>query len=322
MSNLQHALVYAAIIIGSLSVGYGARRRGLLGERLAKVMMAVITVAAYPVIQSLAIWRMDLRIEHAWLPGLGTINALIMAFLAIAVARWVTAIPRRRGMLAVHGCMVNTGVTMGGLVLLGLYGQEVGLGLMGIYSLMWTPFVVLVAYPIARHYSPTHGSGSLGKLMLRSVFDWRSIGLPLVIASVFVSAYRWAPCPKQITEWHIPQILAYVTVVVAFFAIGLRLRFSHTRQLLPIISALAGLRFIVSGVIAAGLMLMTHWTPWPLVGIEGRAFVIEAIMPTAVTAVGIASLFDLDADEASTIFVVNTLMFLVLIMPVIFLVAG
>ena len=321
MTDLQHALLYAVIIIGSLAAGYGARRSGLLGERLAKVLMAILVVGGYPTIQALAIWRMDLRIEHAWMPGLGTVTALAVAGLAILTARWVTGVPRRRGLLAVHACMYNTGVTMGGLVLLGLYGQDLGLGLMGIYSLMWMPFVVLVAYPIARHYSPTHGGGSLGRLMLRSIFDWRSVGLPLVIASVFVSAYR-VPCPAQIGDWHIPKVLAYTTVVAAFFAIGLRLRISHTRQLLPIIGALAGLRFAASGAIALGLALLTRLTAWPMAGVEADAFIIEGIMPTAVTAVGIASLFDLDADEAATIFVINTLMFLVLIMPVVFWVFG
>ena len=321
MTNVEHALSYAGLIIGSLAAGYVARRLNVLGERLAKVLMAILVVGGYPTIQALAIWRMELRAEHAWMPALGTVNALAMAFLAIGVARWVTAVRRRRGLLAVHACMYNTGVTMGGLVLLGLYGQDLGLGLMGIYSLMWMPFVVLVAYPIARHYSPTHGGGPLGRLMLRSIFDWRSVGLPLVIASVFVSAYR-VPCPPQIGDWHVPKILAYATVVAAFFAIGLRLRISHTKQLLPVICALAGLRFVVAAGIAMGLALLTRWTPWPMVGVEADAFVIECIMPTAVTAVGIASLFDLDADEAATIFVVNTLMFLALIMPVVFWVCG
>jgi len=321
VTNVEHALLYPGLIIGSLAVGYGARRVGLLGERLAKVLMAVLVVGGYPTIQALAIWRMELRVEHAWMPGLGIINALGVALLAIVVARWATAVPRRRGLLAVHACMYNTGVTMGGLVLLGLYGQELGLGLMGIYSLMWMPFVVLVAYPIARHYSPTHGGGPLGGLILRSIFDWRSVGLPLVIASVFVSAYR-VPCPAQIGDWRIPEILLYGTVVVAFFAIGLRLRISHTRQLLPIIGALAGLRFVASGMMALGLVMLTRLTAWPMGAIEGDAFIIEGLMPTAVTAVGIASLFDLDADEAATIFVLNTLMFLALIMPVMFWVWG
>ena len=321
MTNLEQALIYATIIIGSLSAGYVARLTGLLGERLAKTLMAVIVVAGYPIIQALGIWRMDLRVEHAWLPSLGTVSSLAMVVVAILVARLVTPVQRRRGLLVVHTCMLNTGVTMGGLVLLGLYGQEIGLGIMGVYTLMCTPFMVLVAYPVARHYSPTHGGGSLGKLMLHSVFDWRSVGLPMVIAAVFASAYR-VPCPARIGDWHVPAILAYTTVVLAFFSIGLRLRFSHTKQLMPLIGALAGMRFVVAGVVAVGLATATRLTPWPLAGAEWEGFVVECIMPTAVTSVGIASLFDLDADEAATIFVINTLMFLAVVMPVIFLVCG
>ena len=321
MTNLEQALLYAVIIIGSLSAGYVARRTGLLGEGLSKAMMAVIVVAGYPVIQALGIWRMDLQANHAWLPSLATVNSLVMVGVAIVVARWVTGNQRRRGLLVIHTCMLNTGVTMGGLVLLGLYGQQIGLGIMGIYTLMCTPFMVLVAYPVARHYSPTHRGGSLGKLMLRSVFDWRSIGLPLVIVAVFLSAYR-VSCPALVGRLRVPSILAYTTVVLSFFSIGLRLRFSHTRQLMPLIGALAGMRFVVSGVVAVALAMATRWTPWPLAGVNWEGFVVECIMPTAVTSVGIASLFDLDADEAATIFVVNTLMFLVVVMPIIFLVYG
>ena len=321
MTGSQQTILYAAIIIGPLAAGYGARRRGLLGERLAKVLMAVIVVVGYPTIQALGIWQMDLQPDHAWLPSLATVNALIMVGIAAVVARWVTPDKRRRGLLVIHTSVINSGVTMGGLVLLGLYGQGIGLGIMGIYTLMCTPFMVLVAYPVARHYSPTHGGGSLGGLMLRSIFDWRSIGLPLVIAATFASAYR-VPCPAVIGQWRVPMILLYATVVLAFFAIGLRLRFAHTKQLLPLIGALSGLRFIVAGAVAIGLAMATRWTPWPLTGVKWEGFVVECFMPTAVTSVGLASLFDLDADEASTIFVVNTLIFLAAVMPVIFLLCG
>ncbi len=320
MEASETLIASASLILVSLAAGYAARRARLLGERLAKVLMAVIVVGGYPLIQSLAIWKMNLRIEHAWLPSLGTVNMLIMALVAVVVGRWVTSQPARRGLLVVHGCMVNTGVTMGGLVLLGLYGDK-GLGLMGIYSLMWAPFVVLVAYPIARHYSPTHAGGSLGKLMLRSIFDWRSIGLPVVIAGVVLSAMR-VSYPATLDRAPIMPALAYGTTALAYFSIGLRLRLSHVRQLLSVIATLAGLRFVVSGAIAAVLLIATHWTPWPLVGAEGHSFIIEAMMPTAVTSVGIASLFDLNADEAATIFVINTLSFIVLVMPVVFWMFG
>ena len=61
------------------------------------------------------------------------------------------------------------------------------MGLANIYGVAFVPVGVLLMYPLARHYASEEPSGSLVRLMVRSVFDWRSIGLPVCAAAIALS---------------------------------------------------------------------------------------------------------------------------------------
>jgi predicted permease len=321
----------ASLVIVSTIAGYLARRKKVLGESSAKWIMTAVMVAGYPTINLLAIWGRDLVVSDLWLPTLGAVNITIMAFVGIAMGKLITRDPVRRGLTAVHTGITNTGITMGGLVLLSLYGKE-GLEVMGLYCLTYMPVIALVMYPIARHFSPSHAGGPLWRLLLRSIFDWRSIGVPMAILGLTLSltnpmailgltlSLTNVPQPKLVDRLYLVEIAAYGTVIAAYFSIGLRLHFSHTRQLLPLIGALAVGRFVISAAVGLGLYALTQLTPWPLTGVAGNALIIEAVAPTAVAAVAVANMFDLRPHESSTLFVINTAMFVLLVWPVVFLI--
>ena len=196
MTASQQLMISAGVIVGSMTAGYAARKLDWLGQRASKATMTVVMVAGYSSVVLLAIWNMPLRAEHAWLPVLGALNTGAVALLAMALAPLFARDRVERGLLSIHAGVANTGATMGGLVLLGLFGKE-GLELGSFYFLMWMPFVVFVLYPIARHYSPTHAGGSLGRLMVRSVFNWRSMGLLMGLAGLTLSLCR-VPRPAAI----------------------------------------------------------------------------------------------------------------------------
>ena len=320
MDPSQQLLISAGVIVGSMAGGYAAQKLNWLGQRAGKIIMTAVMVAGYSSVVLLAIWKMQLEARHIWLPILGAINTGAVALLAMVLAPLFARDRVERGLLSIHAGVANTGATMGGLVLLGLFG-EAGLELASVYFLMWMPFVVLVLYPIARHYSPTHAGGSLGKLMVRSVFNWRSIGLLMGVIGLTLSLCN-IPLPDVITRWHVPKVMVYATTIAAYFAIGLRLDLRQLSSLWRLSAGLALMRFVVAGGIAWGLVALTRLTAWPLTGAGAGTVIIQGVMPTAVAAAAVANMFDLDSSKSSGLFLINTLAFLAAVLPVIFWIYG
>ena len=77
------------------------------------------------------------------------------------------------------------------------------------------------------------------------------------------------------------------------------------------------MRFLAGAAVGLGLLALTALTPWPLRWgtLPVNVCLIESFVPMAVTVVAIANMFHLKPREASLLFVANTLMYLVLVMP-------
>jgi predicted permease len=231
----------------------------------------------------------------------------------MAAGRLVARNGPERGLLAIASGAGNNGFTMGGFIIYLLF-QERGYALVSVYGLAWTFSTVLLFYPIARHYTSHGPPAPLGRLMLHSLFDWRSIALPITLAGVALG-YSRVPQPTWISQWHIVDALIFTITPLAYFGIGLR---AHVRDLLPtrhLLSAVAAMRFVVA--LGVGVLLVTavNQSPWPLSPLAAKVFLIEAFVPTAVTMVAVANMFDLLPRQASTLFLVNTLTYLLIVLP-------
>lgn len=304
------------VVIGaSMLAGYAGRRLGLVPEVVARWLMTGVAAFGYATISLLSIWVTPLSATDALLPAVGAAQMLLFAFAAIPVAACFTREPSQRGLLSVMSSIPNTGLTMGGFVIYLLYGAA-GLGLANIYVLTFSPMVVLLAYPIARHYAGDAPRGSLGGLMVRSLLDWRSISLPISLAGVGLSV-AGVPRPAFIDDWHIMDLLVYALNVAAYFSIGLRLHLGSVPELWRMIGALGAIRFgggAVFGLAAAGLLALS---PWPLESLAHNVLLIQSFVPTGVTSVAVANMFNLRPREASVLLVVNTVMYLALVLPVV-----
>lgn len=308
-----------SVITLSMAAGWIASRRRWVPEKAAKGLMTILAVVLYPAVGALAIWQVRITQQDIWLPFLLVAHSFLMAAVALAVGRVVLSDRREIGLLALTGSAGNNGATMGGFVAYLIYGTA-GLGLASIYFIAFNPVMVLLLYPIARHFSGS-GGGSMAKLMLRSVFDWRAVGILLSIAGILLSVMQ-VPRPQVIGRWHIVDISVYLINVAAYFSIGLRIRPRLLGRLVKLAVALAGIRFIAGLAIGMGLMGLTLLTAWPLGPMRRTVVLIQAMVPTAVTCVAVANMFDLLPRQASALFVINTLCYLLFILPLVFLVFG
>ena len=308
----KFALTVALLVVSMVS-GYGARKFRLVPESAAPILMAIVAVFGYGLVALLSLWQTPLRVTHVWLPTLAMLHVVLMLGVGLAVARGLTRERAERGVFGIAGCLGNTGPTMGGFVIYLLYG-EAGLGLVSMLGLMWTPVVVLVCYPVARHFGRTGEPVPLGRLILHSVFDWRAAGALAIVAGILLSRFG-PPRPAFVSDYRIVDVLVFLITAAAYFSIGLRLHLRHVPAFGRMILALGATRFAVGLGVGILLASLTRLTPDPLHGMARDVFLIESCVPTAVTMVAIANMFHLAPRVGSLLFVSNTLMYLVLVLP-------
>ena len=303
------------LIVVPMAAGYLGRRRGLVSERLAKGLMTFVAVFGYPSVGFFSIWRMDLQATDLWLPVLAAGHVTVLTGIGLLFGRAVAEDRPGAGLIALCAGMGNTGFTMGALVIYVLFGEQ-GLGLASIYCLMWTPMVVLLTYPVTRHHAPGEPNRPLGRLLLRSLFDWRSIGLPVSLTAIGLSLKR-VPSPGFLDVVPVIDILIIVVTAAAFFGIGLRLHLAQFRPSLRYVAAATVGRFGIAPAVAWATVSLTAWIGGPLAprGLARDVYMIESFVPTAVTMVGVANMFGVKPRVASLVFVVTTLTYLIVILP-------
>jgi len=178
---------------------------------------------------------------------------------------------------------------------------------------------ILCLYPLARHFGPAEHRGPVGRLIVSSLFDSRSLALWAAGAGLLAAVLRW-PFPEALFErWSVMDVLFYAGPGLSHFGIGLRLELAEPwrdwRAHGLVALAKFGLIPVLSGLFLVGLT----WAGWPLSGLLAEVVWLQAFMPTAILSVMIANLFHLDGRLASSIWFWNTLGFLVFVAPVLLL---
>jgi predicted permease len=317
---VQKFVISAAVIVVSTVAGYWCRRRGWLAETASERIMTWVAVFGYSSVGFLTVWGTALKTADVILPLWAVLHMLVMTFLSLGVARWFARDRAERGLFALIAGIGNNGFTGGAFVLYLLYGEE-AMGLSNIYILLFMAMAVLVLYPLARHFAEAQPTDSLAALYRKSLLDWRSLGLPVVLAALGLSA-GGVQRPEAIVHYHLVDVLVYTITPLAFFGIGLRLRLSRLGPLKRMIAGTALVRFGLGALTAVGLAWATRALPWPLEGLRWKVYVVQGFVPTAITSVAVANMFRLKPEEASALFVANTVIYLVLVLPVVFWIFG
>ncbi|WCJ60475.1 hypothetical protein NXS98_04910 [Fontisphaera persica] len=317
---VQKFVISACVIVLSTVAGYLCRRRGWLAETASERIMTWVAVFGYSSVGFLTVWGTALKPADAILPLWAVLHMLVMTFLSLGLSRWFAQNRAERGLFALIAGVGNNGFTGGAFVLYLLYGEE-AMGLSNIYILLFMAMAVLVLYPLARHYAEDSPQGSLTELFRRSLFDWRSLGLPVVLLAIALSSWG-VTRPAFLVRWHVVDALVYTITPLAFFGIGLRLRLSRLAPLRRMIVGTALVRFVLGALTAVALAWVTHGLPWPLEGLRWKVYVVQGFVPTAITSVAVANMFRLKPDEASALFVANTVIYLVVVLPLVFWLFG
>ena len=310
-------ILITAIVVGGILCGYLLRRTGLFEGRARKHLSLIAMVTTYPVVGFLSIWRMTLQKEFSILP----LILVVWMILLIAVG-WIFSYIHRlsradRGVFICACGLSNLGFTMGGLVCYSVYGPQ-GLGLNSLYLLFWNPVIVLTVFPIAHYFSPHSTQQSLGRVIWHGIWHIRSVAMLGAVAGI-VFSLREVPYPSWLDKYRVLQILMIVGTFTAFAIIGLSLHLSKLREYTRLYISHAGFRFLISPLLA---LLMVVLFGLDLSELPAKVLLTLGFMPAAVYTVFIANLFDLNAKLASAMFVVNTAVFLIVVLPILLIFAS
>lgn len=308
------------LIFLSTFLGFFVRKRNLLSESVAGRIMTVVAVVGYPVVGFMAIWQTTLEWSNIWLPILGGLQATITALFALWVAKKLFSDRAEQGIIGISCGIGNHGVTMAGFVVYLLFGDE-GLGINLVYA-MYTFFaLVLLSYTIAQAYSDHIPHRPVLRMMVENLLHWRAMGLYACIVAIFLSSFNVSP-PAAIKSFHLLDITIYMVIAMAYFSIGLRLHLPHIKDLKKAILTVLFIRHIVALAIGFLLIGLTLLTPWPLTGLALKIFIIQSSVSTGVLGVAVANMFKLKPEEASAIFVVSSLVYLLAGIPLIMWIFG
>ena len=314
-------LIFTAFSLLSLAAGYIPRRRGWLSESVSRPIHLATVIWLWSPICILTLWNLPLKKGNLWLLLLQPLMMALPAYSMIPLGKLLRFSREDTGVLAIASGMSNNGFTLGAYLCFALLNPpEIALAYaMACVSIMQAAMVFII-YPIARAYGESEEKESFARLILANFTDLRSVPF-YASATGLVLAMLPLPKPAVLLGPTFYKVLLttlfYVGGLGTYMGIGLRLRLGDSKSYLKHYTVLGIMRFVAIPAVTALLLFLIRLTPWPLDPLGQTVFQIEAFVPAATMTVIMANLFHLDARMASVTWLWNTIMFVVVPLPVI-----
>jgi len=280
-----------------ISLGYLAKR--IFKDDMNSKTLTIFSV--YFLQPFVAIWGFSsatLSIDHIFVPlyYLGIIAIVLLPTLIIAKIAFKN--PKERAIFSIAGFVGNTGNI----------GIPLGIALFGEASVIYTTLInianVFVVY-ILGVYIYSRGSFSIKKSLLNI------IKIPIIPASIIaiVININGIEFNSQIQEFL--KMGAYAGIVLQLFLLGTFLYGLKIKLLkLSLFIGTMSQKFFIIPLLTALLLSMTDLTPF----VQGIIF-MEMMTPLAVANINLASLYECNPQQVTTLILLSTLIFI----PVIFL---
>jgi len=303
------------LVVGLVS-GFLASSRFGLPEHLAKKIMTIVLVCFNWLIALLVIWSMQLSRQLIWLPIVGVVLMLAITALSAGIFYFLEPDRRSRLTLILAGGLSNTGYTGGAFVCYALFGMT-GLALANIYLLLCLPIFYLVYLPLLKVRELRKEDRNF-RLKLNFLLDFRMLAIPAIIAAIILNLIN-VKSPAFIAKFHIIDILVYIASSLSFFAIGLRVKLSRLKDYISLYFLIAAIKFILTPALALAIIALLALAGQNLNSMVQKVIIILSATPSAVLMVTMSNVFDLDGPLASALWVVTMAIFVVIVVPVLFL---
>lgn len=280
---------------------------------LATRLFAIALYLFHTLVVFLAVWKAQLA-NNAWmLPFIvlaGWLVSLAVAWLSQPLMRHT---PTERGSFLFTVCLSNHGYTLLGIIALIVFGES-GLAQATYAQFLITPFLILVCFPIARHFGAGQGAGGIGQMLKENIADKRNLPLVAMLGGL---ALNLSGVERPAVFSDATRIAVYLGTLVSGVAIGLLFRASHILRFKK-----ENLFSLVYRSTLYPLFFLAAARLFNLGQLDSFILLLFGIAPSAVFSNLIADLFKLDRDLANSVYIVSTTIFLVLVLPVYLFVVG
>lgn len=332
---------FALAVVSALSIvaGYFCRKTGVLHEDVSRKVHWVTIVVLWSSAGFFALWNLEPEPANIWVLAIEPLLVVIPAFLIIPLAKAIRLKGDQIGVLALAAGLRNSGFALGAFLAYAilpvgdLLRQQTGpdgtlspeladqlsisalaYGLLIVMTMSMA--VVVFLFPLVQHFAGHHeGDVSLGRLIYKSFVDWKAM-LFYSSAAGIALAYAKVPVPGVVFDWYILKGLIFIGSATAYFGIGLRLHFDQLALHAKSHLLIGAVKFLATPLLTFALLQVAKRTglaaPPPLLE---QTMLLISFMPTAIQTVIVSNLFHLDARMAGSVWIVNTLLFIVVVLP-------
>lgn len=309
-------LLFISFSLACFIVGYFARRKSIVKEDRSRGLHLWTVICFWGPISLMSFWGLTLNLQVIILMLTQPILMLIGWGVMFPLARKLGINKSNAVSLGLASALSNHGFTLGAYLcyaLLNPADEALRLGIAYVTSMQI--FMIVIFYPIAHHYGP-EDSTSVRKLMAGSFLTIRAAPLYLAGTGVLLNIIN-IPYPDQfIKNWNIMDILFFLGAAGSYAGVGLRFRFGDSLKVIKLHTLLTGSQFILHPAATFILISIYGVIGLGLTDLSANVMIIESFTPTALNLVIISNLFHLDARLASTLWLINTLLFCLIALPI------
>jgi predicted permease len=295
-------------VLGPVAFGVLWRRLGAPNSAPRR-LFNVSFYGVQTVITLCSLWIARIDGSAAALPLLATSGWLLTAGVAWLVSVWLGHAREQRGSFIATMSQSNNGFTLLGFVALVLFGES-GLAQATYSQTLTAPYLLLFCFPVARIYSSQGAASgrSLGRILLDNIRDPR-VFLPLATISLGLFL-NLTDVPRPASVSALVRPLIYVGTACSGTAVGLLFRGAQLGRYWR--------ENVVSFVYRSTIYPLYYGTlAWlfRLGALDSRILMLYGFVPSALLANYLAVSFELDTEMTSSVFVVSTVAFMLLVLP-------
>ncbi|MEM0914430.1 MAG: hypothetical protein AAGK09_07445 [Planctomycetota bacterium] len=325
-------LVFTVFNAATLVAGYVAFHRGWLSQAFSRRLHVFTVVVLWAAMSFLCVWSVPLSWSSLWLAVFPTVLIPVGVVSALGVG-WILRLPRMSLAVAmVSAGLSNTGFTLGSYLCYCLLDDGHGAGAaalaMGVAMVtVMQVSAIAMLYPLASHFGTAEDRRDVWRRVLLSFWDVRAMPLYAGAAGLTLnvlggSSVPMLAAPSGLLDTGWVQALIYAGAFGAMFGVGMNMHPWEALRAWRDQVTLAVVKFAVFPLATLGLLWLTMLTWLPAEGLMAEMLWIEAFMPTGLIGVMIANMFHLDARLSANLWLVNTVAFLVVPLPVLIWVYG
>ncbi len=310
MTIEQKFIVFQILIFFPFLLGTKLKSRIPNVEKLAKQLININLITFTPCIVLWSIWSLTLSWTQFFLPmfWLGIVSC---GFIFGKISLKLLSLDQKSSATyCIVSSLANNGFTLGGFICY-LFGGIEALGLSSIFLIFFTPYTFLFIFSFAGRASKKLGMST--KELLGFSLNLRNMPLFAVFVAFLL---KGGGVEKPDIFFPMDQLMM-VSIGLYYFTLGINFEIRNVKAIKLENMLLAALKFLIIPALTYVALQLVDWE----YSIES-VILLQSFMPVAIYSVLTTVIFDLDTKLASGLFVTNSLLFLIVVLPILFLLKG